>query len=85
MNEQIHFHVSPEQLENVELGDLIDIEEKPTIKAMVSLLANFVQNGDGVYLPKGDAYKLLRNMKVGQLKAATDGVMGKIKDIVPNM
>lgn len=82
----VRFHVTAERMAAVELGDLLDIQEKPNDpRLMAAFMSKFVADDYGEYLPEDEAMKAVRRVTIGQIKAAFEQITGDmVETAVPN-
>ena len=85
MADTLRFHVTAERANELTLGQLLDAEEKPSVKSMVDILWMFVTNGDGNYPDEDEARRLVRQMTVKQMREVVPRVVSEIREgVVPN-
>lgn len=67
----VRFHLSKARVADIELGEILDIEENPNnYKAVASLMARFLVDERGNYLPEEEARREIRRVTMGQLVSA---------------
>lgn len=83
----VRFHVTAERMAMVELGTLLDIQDKPNDpRLMASFMSTFVTDEDGNYLPEDEAMKAVRRVTIGQIKSAFEQISGDmVETAVPNV
>jgi hypothetical protein len=79
-NKKLNLVVSKSRIEDfVEVDDLVGAEDG-SIKAMRKLLAVFVVDDDGQYVPLEEGLKVIGKMTIGQMKAKTQELFGRINE-----
>lgn len=82
----IDLMVTRERLRDIEVGYFMDYEENPrSTRAQVGFLSNFVSDGEGNYLEKDEAVKVIRKLNFTQLNQSIIAITKMIKETaVPN-
>lgn len=77
---KLNLVVSKDRIDDfVEVDDLVGAEEG-SFRAMRKLLATFLVNEDGEYVPVEEAEKVIGKLTVGQMKKKTKELFTKIND-----
>lgn len=79
--EPVRFHLTSDQMMNVELGTLLDIEDNPSnIRQIAAFMQQFVVDAEGKPLPPDEAKAAIRRVTLGQLQAAFKDVIAGVQE-----
>ncbi len=82
----IRFHATTEKLAEIEIGDSLDIEDNPNnIRLTINLMARFLVDENGNYLPDDVARQRMRRVTLTQLQGAYQTLFADVREAaVPN-
>lgn len=82
----IRFHLSAEAMNDIELGEILDMEENPNdIRKAMAFMKRFLVDDQGRPLPDEEANVAIRRVTLGQLQGAYQRVMADMQETaVPN-
>ena len=85
MTDTLRFHVTAERAGELTLGQLMDVEDKQTVRSMADILWLFVVDDDKNYLDEAEARRRLRSMTMSQMREIVPRLMEEMKtSAVPN-
>lgn len=82
----IELHVTRERMQTIAVGDYLEFEDNPrSTRAQITLLSNFVSDGNGHFLDKKEAMAAIKKLTFPQLTQAMTEVASLIRGTaVPN-
>lgn len=88
MAKEIRIHVTNERLDELTVHEMVAVENVGegivSMKALRGIIAKFVLNGDGSYLPEDEALKLVDEIKRPQFLVVTREFFAKVNDLAVN-